>query len=293
MAFPFCANNVNNTIISFCKIKAGLLITLFIRKRFAMTHTILPVASAPKILSIDIGGSNVKAILLDASGQSLMEYQKLETPQPSTPENVVNTIVQLAQRFPGYDKVSAGFPGYVKNGIVQTAPNLGTDYWRDTDLTEMLSSRLGKPAKVVNDADLQGLGIAKGNGFEIVATLGTGFGTAFLNNGVLLPHIEFAHHPVSKERDYDEYIGDKAFLEIGEERWNKRMKKVLAILKTVFNYDHLYLGGGNAKRLRFKLDDNISIVSNREGIKGGARLWVNEDGNMKSEVGSQMSEAEV
>lgn len=237
-----------------------------------------------KILSIDIGGSNVKATLLDAAGQTLMEYQKIETPVPATPKAVMNVIVQLAQRFPGYDKISTGFPGYVKDGIVHTAPNLGTDFWQGTNLAQLLSEQLGQPAKVLNDADMQGLGIARGNGFEIVATLGTGFGTAFLNNGELLPHIEFAHHPVSKERDYDEYIGDKALLEVGEERWNKRMKKVLSILKTVFNYDHLYLGGGNAKKLKFKLDDNISIVSNREGIKGGARLWRNEVESKKIEV---------
>ena len=230
-------------------------------------------AAGQKILSIDIGGSRVKATMLDAEGQSLMEYQKIDTPLPASPENILSVVVQLAHQLPGYEKISAGFPGYVKNGIVHTAPNLGTDDWKGTNLAELLSSQLGKPAKVINDADMQGLGIARGNGFEIVATLGTGFGTAFLNNGVLLPHIEFAHHPVSKERDYDEYIGEKAMLEVGEERWNKRMKKVLAILKTVFNYDHLYLGGGNAKKLKFQLDDNISIATNRDGIKGGARLW--------------------
>jgi len=238
-----------------------------------MTDNIANNSIAQKILSIDIGGSRVKATMLDENGLSLMEYQKIDTPLPASPENVLSVIVQLANQLPGYDKISTGFPGYVKNGTVHTAPNLGTDSWKGTNLAELLSTKLGKPARVVNDADMQGLGIARGNGFEIVATLGTGFGTAFLNNGILLPHIEFAHHPVSKERDYDEYLGDKALLEVGEERWNKRMKKVLAILKTVFNYDHLYLGGGNAKKLNFKLDDNITIATNRDGIKGGARLW--------------------
>ncbi len=128
----------------------------------------------------------------------------------------------------------------------------------------------------MNDADMQGLGIASGKGFEIVATLGTGFGTAFLNDGVLLPHLELAHHPVSKDRDYDEYIGEKALESEGAAKWNKRMKKVLDILKTVFNYDHLYLGGGNAQKIDFKLDSTISIVTNKDGIKGGARLWQDE-----------------
>lgn len=238
-----------------------------------MTETTTESLASQKILSIDIGGSRVKATLLNAEGQSLMDYERTNTPLPATPEKVMEAILQLVQRLPGYDRISAGFPGYVKDGVVHTAPNLGTDFWTGTNLAQFLAEKLGKPAKVLNDADMQGLGIARGNGFEIVATLGTGFGTAFLHNGVLLPHIEFAHHPVSKERDYDEYIGEKQLLEVGEERWNKRIRKVLAILKTVFNYDHLYLGGGNAKKLRFKLDDNITLFNNRDGIKGGARLW--------------------
>jgi polyphosphate glucokinase len=228
---------------------------------------------AQKILCIDIGGSNIKGAIVNEAGELQTEYKKFNTPLPATPDKVLEVIQQLATALPGYEKISAGFPGYVKDGVVMTAPNLGTDAWHNIKLSEELTELLGKPAKVVNDADMLGLGIANGKGFEIVATLGTGFGTAFLYNGVLLPHIEFAHHPVSKGRDYDAYIGEKAMLDAGKEKWNKRMMKVLAILKTVFNYDHLYLGGGNASKLKFPLDDNISIVTNIEGIKGGARLW--------------------
>ena len=229
--------------------------------------------NAQKILSVDIGGSNIKATLLDAEGQNLTEFEKIPTPVPATPERVMVVIEQLAQRLTGFDKISAGFPGYVRDGVVYTAPNLGTDYWRQTNLAQMIATRLGKPAKVVNDADMQGLGIASGKGFEIVATLGTGFGTAFLKDGVLLPHIEVGQHPVSKDRNYDQYIGDKAMIEAGEEKWNRRMKKVLDLLKSTFNYDRLYLGGGNAKKINFPLEENITMATNRDGIKGGARLW--------------------
>jgi polyphosphate glucokinase len=230
-------------------------------------------ATIQKILSIDIGGSNVKATLLDEEGQMLADYQKVETPVPATPENLMTAIAGLAKSFPGYNKISTGFPGYVKEDIVFTAPNLGTDSWKGYKLGDALTSLLGKPAKVVNDADMQGLGVVSGKGYEIVVTLGTGFGTAFLFNGVLLPHMELAHHPVFKGGDYDVYIGEQALINEGKEKWNKRMSRVLTILKTVFNYDHLYIGGGNAKKLNFPLDENISIVSNKDGIKGGARLW--------------------
>jgi len=226
-----------------------------------------------KILAIDIGGSRIKATILDIEATILKDYVRAETPSGASPDQVLQVIAELTKDFKEYSKVSVGFPGYVKKGIVYTATNLSTEKWNGFDLKKALSKMLKQPARVINDADLQGLGIAKGKGLEMVVTLGTGFGTALLIDGILLPHLEVAHHPLSKERDYDQYIGKKALEEVGIERWNKRMKKVIEVLKTVFNYDHLYISGGNAKKLTFKLDDNISIVSNVDGIKGGARLW--------------------
>ncbi len=226
-----------------------------------------------KILAIDIGGSRIKATILDIEAQILMDYVRVQTPLSPSPNEIMQAIVELTKGFKDYSKISVGFPGYVRNGIVYTAPNLSTEKWKGFDLKKGLSKLLMQPARVINDADMQGLGIAKGKGLEMVVTLGTGFGTALLMDGILLPHLEVAHHPISKDRDYDEYIGKKALDEIGIERWNKRMKKVIEILKTVFNYDHLYISGGNAKKITFKMDDNISIVSNVDGIKGGARLW--------------------
>jgi polyphosphate glucokinase len=178
--------------------------------------------------------------------------------------------------YPPYDKVSVGFPGYVRNGVVKTAPNLGNDFWKDVNFRQKLEEALGKDAQVVNDADMQGLGVVSGKGLEMVITLGTGFGTALLMDGHLLPHLEVAHHPVSKGRDYDEYIGDIALDKEGVKKWNSRIKKVFKILKTVFNYDYLYIGGGNSDKLTFKLDKNMKIVTNADGIKGGARLWAED-----------------
>jgi polyphosphate glucokinase len=239
--------------------------------------TLKQASTATKILAVDIGGSNIKATLLNEHGEMIADYKKLPTPVPATPDNVIAAIEQLTKNFPGFEKVSVGFPGYVKNGVIMTAPNLGTEAWRHTPFAERLGTALQKPVRVVNDADMQGLGVVSGKGFEIVVTLGTGFGTAVLYNGVLLPHLELAHHPVTKTKDYDAYIGDKEMARVGKQRWNKRMMRVLDILKTVFNYDHLYIGGGNSDELTFKLDDNITIVNNKDGIKGGARLWFQPD----------------
>lgn len=226
-----------------------------------------------KILSIDIGGTHIKATVLDKIGDEIEAYKNVETPIPASPEQVLKAIKILVQDFKGFDGISVGFPGYVKEGVVQTAPNLGSEMWQKVDFQKVLGDALGKPARVVNDADLQGLGIVSGEGFEILVTLGTGFGTAFLKNGILFPHIELAHHPVVKNKDYDKYIGDHELRKIGVKKWNKRMQKVLQILITVFNYDRLYIGGGNVRFLNFDLEDNVKIVSNEDGIKGGARLW--------------------
>ncbi len=149
--------------------------------------------------------------------------------------------------------------------------------WADFDLEKNLTQLLGKPALAINDADLQGLSIVSGKGVEMMITLGTGFGSAILYNGILLPHLEIAHHPVTNKKDYDEYIGEEELNRIGKRKWNKRMKRVLEILKVVVNYDTLYISGGNASKLDFKLDKNMIIVDNRDGIKGGAVLWKQKD----------------
>ena len=226
-----------------------------------------------KILCVDIGGSHIKATVINYDGDFLQKYEREDTPSPPYPENVVKLIVELSNRFPHYDKVTAGFPGYVKHGVVKTAPKLSNKMWKDFDLQKELQSHLQKPTLVINDADFQGLSLAEGTGVEMLITLGTGFGSAVLLDGMLMPHLEMSQHPVTKKKNYNDYLGQAALDKVGKKKWNKRLKKVIGILETVFNYDHLYISGGSAKLIDFELDDNISIVNNREGIKGGMVLW--------------------
>ena len=230
-------------------------------------------ASNGNILVIDIGGSHIKGNILNPRGEEQIKYSKLDTPSLATPQAVVQTILQLVKGMPEYEKISVGFPGYIRNGVVYTAPNLGNQQWKQIDLGQQISNALKKPVRLVNDADQLGLGVVSGKGFELAVTLGTGVGTACLIDGDLLPHLELAHHPIRKDEDYDDYIGEKAMKKEGKEKWNKRVGKVLEILKTVFNYDRLYLGGGNASVLTISLDSTIHLFTNEEGIKGGAKLW--------------------
>jgi len=229
------------------------------------------------ILAIDIGGSHIKGSILNSKGEPQTEFKKIPTPPAATAPMVIDIVGQLAKDMPAYDKVSVGFPGYVRNGIVYTAPNLFPTISGEIPLGQQIADTLKRPVRLVNDADQLGLGVVSGKGLELAVTLGTGFGTAFLMDGYLLPHLELAHHPIGKGRDYDVYIGAKALEEEGKKKWNKRMTRVLEILKTVFNYDRLYLGGGNIDKLEVPLQHNIMRFTNRDGIKGGARLWELED----------------
>ncbi len=229
--------------------------------------------SSDKILAIDIGGSHIKATVLNTNGEFLQAYEREVTPKPSSPQSVLALIKIIASRFPTFDKIAAGFPGYIRDGVVKTAPKLGNNLWEGFDLAKSLEEMLGKPVLAINDADFQGIALAKGKGIEMVITLGTGFGSAIMREGVLLPHLEMSQHPVTKNKNYNDYVGEEALQKIGKRKWNRRMEKVIRILKTVFNYDHLYISGGNARFIDFKLDENIIVDDNKDGIKGGALLW--------------------
>ena len=174
--------------------------------------------SGDKILAIDIGGSFMKAALLNTKGELQTDYQSVDTPVLPGPKTLIAALKKLADKFPVYDKLSVGFPGYVKDGVVFSAPSLAPTKWHGVELQNLLCLEFECPVRVINDADMQGLGIASGTGFEMVITLGTGLGSALLLNGVLLPHVELSQHPVITNVIYDKYIGKKALEDEGEEK---------------------------------------------------------------------------
>jgi polyphosphate glucokinase len=227
-----------------------------------------------RTLAIDIGGTGIKAALLDDAGNLIGDRQRVPTPpKPVAPADLVRAIDHVVAPLGAFERVSVGFPGYVRDGRVVTAPNLGTDALAGFDLQSVLTEHLGKPVRVLNDADVQGFGAIRGQGIEMVLTLGTGAGTAIFRDGEIMPHLELAHHPVSGNKTYDEYIGNAVRKKKGKKAWNKRVAKVIGILREVVRFDHLYLGGGNAKEVTFTLPADVTIVSNIDGLTGGIRLW--------------------
>lgn len=227
---------------------------------------------APLTLAIDVGGSGVKVMLFDRDSKPLSERYRVPTPDPATPEALLAAIEDLVKNTPDFDRVSIGFPGVIKKGKTMTAHNLHQD-WVNFPLEDHLAKKWGKPVKLSNDADIQGLAAIKGSGVELVITLGTGLGAALFTGGRLVPNLELGHHPWRKGKTYEEYLGKEGLKEHGTQRWNRLLEKAIRQIEYLFNYDHLYIGGGNSKKIEFKLPDNVSIVSNEDGLLGGVALW--------------------
>ncbi|HEY1826776.1 MAG TPA: ROK family protein [Acidimicrobiales bacterium] len=247
-------------------------------------------AQPPFTLAIDIGGTGLKASVLGSDGSMAADRVRVATTYPMSPQQMVEALTALVKRLPEFDRVSAGFPGMVRRGHILSAPHFVTKKgpgtpvdpelfkaWSDFDMATALTAALGKPAKVANDADVQGAAVVQGKGLEVVITLGTGFGTAVFMDGQLMPHLEIAHQPFRKTETYNDQLGELARKKIGDHHWNRRVQKAVANLDGLFFFDHLFIGGGNAGRVKRddlgKMLERITVVDNSAGILGGIKLW--------------------
>ena len=224
-------------------------------------------------LAIDVGGSGLKAAVLDGSGEMLTERLKVETPVGARPAEFVATLLELIAPLPAFDRIAVDFPGVVRNGFVRTAANLGNAEWIGFPLAKELEDRLQKPVRLANDADVQGLAVIEGKGVEVVITLGTGFGSAVYENGRLGPHLELAHHPFRKGETYEQQLGNETRREVGTQKWEKRVHRAIECLRVLTYFDRLYIGGGNSKKLTEELPAGVTVVDNIAGIRGGVHLF--------------------
>ncbi len=226
----------------------------------------------PVTLAIDIGGTGLKALLLDPRGSPLTDRKRVGTPHPATPDAVLPAIVRLVAPLKGFDRISTGFPGVVFEGVIKTAPNLDPS-WSGFRLADVLRKRLGKPARVLNDAGVQGYGVIEGKGLEMVLTLGTGLGCALFYDGVYIPNLELAHHPFHGKKTYEDCLGLRALEKVGKKKWSKHVAHAIAQIEPVWNPDRIFIGGGNAKHLSIDLPPHVKITSNEAGLLGGIALW--------------------
>ena len=246
-----------------------------------------------RTLAVDVGGTNLKASVLDPSGRMLVDRVRVATPYPCPPRVLVKAIRELTRDLPAHHRASVGFPGLIRKGVVRQVPALSrakpggpakprlAASWEGFHLRRALEEALGVPTLVANDADVQGSAVVRGVGVELVVTLGTGVGCALFEDGVLLPHLELAHGHYKKGVSIDHALGNAERLRIGKRRWNRRVAWALHWLEEMVLFDSMYVGGGNAKHLTLDRAPRVEVVANTAGITGGIRLWERYDGPLE------------
>lgn len=206
------------------------------------------------VLGIDIGGSGIKGALVDVTdGTTLTDRVRIETPVPSTPDRVIDVVGQVVDAFAdriGDGPIGVTFPAVVQHGITRSAANVDPA-WIDFPAQERMIELLGRPVVLVNDADAAGLcearfGAAAGrSGVVVMATLGTGIGTALIHNGVLVPNTEFGHIEMNgADAEQQASSGQKDKLGLAYEEWIPIIEQYFQQLEQLLWPDLIVVGGG-------------------------------------------------
>jgi polyphosphate glucokinase len=237
------------------------------------------------ILGIDVGGSGIKAALVDTlSGELVSERHRVATPHPSTPANMAAAIRELVGTFDYDGIVGCCFPTIVMHGVAKSASNLG-EAWRNMPVDATFSDATGLPFVAINDADAAAMaemqmGAGRGlDGLVLTLTVGTGIGSGLFYDGVLVPNIEAGHMPGKDGRPIERYASDRArkLDKLDWREWGERFNYMLGRVVRVFSPDDIILGGGVSKKFdkysdAIDVDARIHIAKfrNNAGIIGAA-----------------------
>jgi len=241
-------------------------------------------------LVVDCGGSGIKGTVLGDDGIPRARRVRVPTPYPLPTARFLDTLAELAGVLPAAHRVTVGMPGMVRHGVVVATPHYVTRSgprsrvdpvlvaeWSGYDAQAAVAERIGRPALVMNDAEVHGAGAVTGAGVELVLTLGTGLGSALFDDGRLAPHLELSHATVRRGTTIDGWMGEHVRRQIGDDAWSRRVRLLVGELRPVFVWDRLYLGGGGARRLRprdlRRMGDDVVVVPNSAAMTGGVRAW--------------------
>ena len=237
------------------------------------------------ILGIDIGGSGIKAALVDiTSGELTSDRHRVDTPRESTPVNMASAVRDLVDTFDYSGPVGCCFPAAIIDGEARTAANIDKS-WRGTRVDTTFSDATGLPFVVLNDADAAGvaemqLGAGRGlDGLVLTITIGTGIGSGMFYNGILVPNLEIGHMPGKDGTSIENYSSDRARKEnnLAWDEWGERLNYFLEKTVRVMTPDHFILGGGASKKfdryghtITVKTPIHIAEFRNNAGIIGAA-----------------------
>lgn len=212
------------------------------------------------ILVLDIGGTNIKLCTSDQP-----EVVKIPSGLEMTAAKMVAAVTGATAGWK-IEAVAIGYPGPVSGGRIVSEPhNLGSG-WVDMDFEKAF----GCPVRIVNDAAMQALGSYNG-GRMLFLGLGTGLGSALIENGVLV-QLELAHLPYKNGKTYEEFLGIAGLERLGKKKWRRHVGKVVALLKAAMVADYVVLGGGNSKVLK-TFPPGTHTGDNANAFHGGFRVW--------------------
>jgi polyphosphate glucokinase len=207
------------------------------------------------VLGIDIGGSGIKAATVDvSSGTFTAPRVKVPTPRPALPASVADAVAGLVADFSWSGPAGVAFPGVVIGGVTYTAANLDPA-WVGLDAQALFGKATGLTLSVINDADAAGLaemkfGAGAGEkGTVLLATFGTGIGTALFTDGLLVPNTELGHIEIHG-KDAEERASERAREEhdLGWTKWAARVDEYLARVEALVWPDLFIIGGGISRR---------------------------------------------
>lgn len=214
------------------------------------------------VIGVDVGGTGIKGGVVDLRNGSLVgERFRIDTPKPATPEAVLPVIKQIITHLQSRElapepdsAIGLGFPAIIKDGRTWSAANIDPA-WIGADLTGPLTQALGRPVYAVNDADAAGLaeavyGRGRGrDGFLMMITLGTGIGSAIINNGQLVPNTELGHLELDG-RDAETHASVRAREREGLswKEYGRRLHRYFSHVEMLFSPDEFIIGGGVSKK---------------------------------------------
>jgi polyphosphate glucokinase len=221
--------------------------------------------ATPRVLTVDIGGTNVKIL---ATGQT--EPRKFASGKDLTPRKMVAGVKKLAENWK-YDVVSIGYPGQVVGDRAVTEPRNLAHGWVGFDF----AAAFGRPVKVINDAAMQALGSYKG-GTMLFLGLGTGLGSALMVRGHIVP-MELGALSYRKAT-IEDYLGARGLQKLGKKKWRKAVAFWVKRLTSALLLDDFVIGGGNAKKLKqtplgCRAGLDCRLGSNAKAFLGGSRMW--------------------
>jgi polyphosphate glucokinase len=239
-------------------------------------------------LGIDVGGSGIKSALVDVGDGGLVsERHRVDTPQPSTPESIAESVKEMVSALDYQGPFGVGFPCVIRNGIAETANNIDSG-WVGRKVADTFAGATGREVVVINDADAAGLaeatfGAAAGvGGMVLTITFGTGIGSGLLVDGELVPNLELGQIELDGHVPAESYFSAKARRreDLDWDAWGARANRYLTHVDSVFNPDLIVVGGGLTKhweKFAATLDDRLPVVpaemGNNAGLVGAA-LWV-------------------